>query len=168
MSLKESSQLAFYNDITRLFDKDELESFLLDQNKFYRAYAEEYWLLQYHDLKRESRKAHVPPITAVLSQTPSSKTNEFNSTVENAVLESIEAGEKLELLHEAVDSLVYEHQQLIKLKYFQMRSDGNLYEDSYVYDTLGLSRTQYYRVKRLALEILGDNLYEIHLDYLSS
>ncbi len=50
---KKQEQLAFYNDIMNLFSKEELESFLLNQNEFFAAYAEDYWLLKYHKLKKE-------------------------------------------------------------------------------------------------------------------
>lgn len=49
---KKQEQLAFYNDIMNLFSKEELESFLLNQNEFFAAYAEDYWLLKYHKLKK--------------------------------------------------------------------------------------------------------------------
>lgn len=94
---------------------------------------------------------HIPSITSFISDMPSSRTNAFKSTTEDCAFESIDAEEKLRLLHESIDKLPYEFRELIQEKYFQRRSDGKLYEDLYIYDALGLSRSQYYRIKKKSL-----------------
>ena len=157
-----SKQLAFYDDIQQVFDQEELEEILLDKSGFYRAYAEEYWLSQYHQLKRKSRTTHVPSITSVLSDSPPSQTNQNNSKTEDYALKSVDAGEKLDIFNESLETLPKEFQELVSKKYLQRRSDGKLYEDSYVYDTLNLSRTQFYRMKKQALFELGELLYSAH------
>lgn len=166
---RKHEQLAFYNDIMSLFSKEELEGFLLNQNEFFRSYAEEYWLLKYHKLKKKSMTTHVPSITSFISDMPSSfGTNAFNSTTEDCAFESIDAEEKLQILYNCINKLPYEFRELIQEKYFQRRSDGKLYEDSYIYDTLGLSRSQYYRMKKRALTELGEILYQAHYNALNN
>lgn len=155
-------QLAFYDDIQQIFDQEELEDFLLDKSEFYKIYAEEYWLSQYHELKRKSLTTHVPSITSFLSDSPSSPTNQNNSKTEDYALKSVDAGEKLDIFDKCLERLPEEFQELIRKKYLQRRSDGKLYEDAYVYDTLSLSRTQYYRVKKQALFEFGEMLYTAH------
>ena len=163
--MSRNSQLAFYNDIMGIFDSEEVEYLSLCENDFFRAYAEEYWLEQYHDLKMKSMVTHIPSITSVISDTPPSQTHEFKSKTEDSAMKSVTAQEKLDMLHECIELLPLELKELIKRKYLKRRSDGKFYEDAYIYDTLGLSRTQYYRMKKKALIELGQRLYNAHYNY---
>ncbi|WP_200411723.1 ArpU family phage packaging/lysis transcriptional regulator [Virgibacillus salexigens] len=148
----------FAADIEGVFTKEEIESFLKDEQQFYIEYAEENWLDRYFKIKAMSQRTHVPSITSVISDTPGSS-NLNHSKIEQFALKSIQASEWLDTLFYAVESLTPAEQKLIELKYMKKRNDGSRYCDEVIYPQLFIGKTRYYELKKEALEMLGRNLY---------
>ncbi|GGJ75217.1 ArpU family phage packaging/lysis transcriptional regulator [Virgibacillus salexigens] len=148
----------FVADIEGVFTKEEIESFLKDEQQFYIEYAEENWLDRYFKIKAMSQRTHVPSITSVISDTPG-ESNLNHSKTEQFALKSIQASEWLDTLFYAVESLTPAEQKLIELKYMKKRNDGSRYCDEVIYPQLFIGKTRYYELKKEALEMLGRNLY---------
>src|SRR5699024_1322893 len=141
-----------------IFKKEEIESFLKDEQQFYVEYAKENWLDMYLKIKAMSQKTHVPSITSVISDVPGGS-NLNHSKTEQFALKSIQASEWLDTLLYAVGSLTPAERELIELKYMKKRNDGSRYCDEVIYPQLFIGKTRYYELKKEALEMLGRNLY---------
>lgn len=151
-------QLAFnlYNEkLNKILTVEEVERLFKDEQQFFIDYVEKYWLNRYFRMKTMSKKTHVPSITATISDTPPTNTNEFRSKTENYALKSVEAAEWIETLETEVNNLPRDYSKLIQLKYLQRRGDGQTYEDEVIYPRLNVSRAKYYKMKKEALEELG-------------
>jgi len=148
----------FAAEIEGVFTKEEIESFLKDEQQFYIEYAEANWLDRYFKVKAMSQRTHVPSITSVISDAPGGS-NLNHSKTEQFALKSIQASEWLDTLFYAVESLESAEQKLIELKYMSKRNDGSRYCDEVIYPQLFIGRTRYYELKKEALEMLGRNLY---------
>jgi len=148
----------FAADMEGIFTKEEIESFLKDEQQFYIEYAEENWLDRYFKIKAMSQRTQVPSITSVISDTPGGS-NLNHSKTEQFALKSVQASEWLDTLFYAVESLDPVEQKLIELKYMSKRNDGSRFCDEVIYPQLFIGRTRYYELKKEALEMLGRNLY---------
>ncbi|MUV38145.1 hypothetical protein JNUCC1_02232 [Lentibacillus sp. JNUCC-1] len=148
----------FAADIEGVFTREEIESFLRDEQQFYIDYAEENWLNRYFKVKAMSQKTHVPSITSVISDMPGGS-NLNHSKTEQFALKSIQASEWLDTLFYAMESLTSAEQKLIEMKYMKKRNDGSRYSDEVIYPQLFIGKTRYYELKKEALEMLGRNLY---------
>lgn len=148
----------FAAEIEGVFTKEEIESFLKDEQQFYIEYAEANWLDRYFKIKAMSKGTHVPSITSVISDAPGGS-NLNHSKTEQFALKSVQASEWLDTLYYAVESLAPAEQKLIELKYMSKRNDGSRYCDEVIYPQLFIGRTRYYELKKEALEMLGRNLY---------
>src|SRR5699024_889968 len=148
----------FAADIEGVFTKEEIKSFLKDEQQFYIEYAEENWLDRYFKIKAMSQRTHVPSITSVISDTPGGS-NLNHSKTEQFALKSIQASEWLDTLFYAVESPTPAERKLIELKYVKTRSDGSRYCDGVIYPQRFIGKTRYYELKKDALEMLGINLY---------
>ena len=159
MSTK-NEQLAFYVDpyidsVEHIFSVEELEEILVNEQKFFVEVAET-WLRRYHKMKFTANTTHVPSITSTWSNVPPSFTGTTNSKVEAYALKRITAQEWMDTFHEALECMDEEYQDIITAKYLKSRRPKN---DDYVYDTIGMSRATYYRIKKQALEDLGRILH---------
>src|SRR5690625_8047328 len=94
----------FAADIEGIFTKEEIESFLKDEQQFYIEYAEENWLDRYFKIKAMSQRTQVPSITSVISDTPGGS-NLNHSKTEQFALKAVQASERLDTLFYAVESL---------------------------------------------------------------
>lgn len=148
----------FAANIEGIFTKEEIESFLKDEQQFYIEYVEENWLNRYFKIKAMSQKTQVPSITSVVSDTPGGSSFN-NSKTEQFALKSVQASEWLDTLFHAVESLTQAEQKLIELKYMKQRNDGSRYCDDVIYPQLFIGKTRYYELKKEALEMLGRKLY---------
>ncbi|KFL44574.1 hypothetical protein CH76_01855 [Lysinibacillus sp. BF-4] len=164
--MRTSNQLAFgiespYLDAAdKLFTTEELDRILANQQKYFMSFAE-LWLKQYHQMKRVATTLAVPSITSSWSDVTSHVTGVNESNVERYALKKITAQEWLATLHKALAELPGDFQQLIELKYLKRRGDGQCYADDYVYDSLCLSRSAYYKIKPIALDELGRTLHAL-------
>lgn len=126
----------------------------MDKDKFYRELAEEE-LLQYHDLKRMN--AHGLPVEFILplilsnDLTPKKVKEERERQIK--IKKNIE--DKLIILESSVEQLEEKYRNILKMKYFERRSDGNLNNDYYVQSELKWSRSHYFRLKKQALIEVG-------------
>lgn len=164
--MRTSNQLAFgiespYLDAAdKLFTAEELDQILANQQKYFTSFAE-LWLKQYHQMKRMATTLAVPSITSSWSDVKAHVTGVNESNVERYALKKITAQEWLDTLHEALSQLPCDFQKLLELKYLKRRGDGQCYADDYVYDTLCLSRSVYYKIKPIALDELGRTLHAL-------
>jgi len=150
--------MAFATEMEGIFTKEEIESFLKNEQQFYMEYAEENWLDRYFKMRAMSQNTHVPSVISVISDTPGGS-NSNHSKTEQYALKSIQAREWLDALHEAIKALTPIEQKLIELKYMKKRNDGSRYADDVIYPQLFIGRTRYYELKKEALEMLGRQLY---------
>ena len=163
-----NSQLSFLLDspyidtVEHLFDEKELEEISLNEQKFFINYAEKIWLENYQVMKKASMTTQIPSITSSWSGSPTSPTGMNESKTEKAALRKVSAEEWIRTFHTALEKLPEGFQELIELKYLIRGKFGNLYNDDYVFDTLGLSRASYYRLKPKVLEELGRSLHAIN------
>lgn len=164
--MRTSNQLAFgiespYLDAAdKLFTAEELDQILANQQKYFTSFAE-LWLKQYHQMKRMATTLAVPSITSSWSDVKAHVTGVNESNVERYALKKITAQEWLDTLHEALGQLPSDFQRLIELKYLKRRGDGQCYADDYVYDTMCVSRSTYYKIKPIALDELGRTLHAL-------
>lgn len=160
-----NNQLAFLLDnpyidtVEHLFDEQELQQITLNEQKFYINYAESYWLEKYQVMESAAKALHIPSITSSWSDSPSSPTGMNESKTEKAALRKVTAEEWINIFHAVLDDLPEEYQELIMLRYLKRGKFGSRYSDDYVYDSLGLSRATYYRLKPKVLEALGRALH---------
>lgn len=150
---------AFFKNSERLLNKDEIESVLLEDSTFFIEYVETMWLNRYFKVKALSTTTSIPSITSTISDIPSSGLNLNNSKTEKYALKSSVANDWILFFHEKLNLLPSELKKLIQLKYLNRSSDGRFYDDGFVYNKMNISRAQYYRMKKDALEELGRLLY---------
>lgn len=138
----------------------QVKEVLTDQKKFFIKYCEQAWLERYPVMQRVAYTVEIGSITTVYADTPISKQSSNQSKIEELSLKKIGAEEWIATFHEMLAELPQDFQELIELRYLTRGRNGKLYNDDYVYDTLGYSRATYYRVKPEALEMLGMKLYQ--------
>lgn len=155
---------SFFSKTERLFTKEQLEETLATDSGFFKEYVETIWLDRYFKTMALSNTTAIPSINSVISDTPSSPSNEFNSKTENYALKSILANEWINYFHEKLNILPDEFREIITEKYLSRSEDGRLPDDITVYEKLNLSRASYYRKKKEALEELGRLLYAYEMN----
>lgn len=142
----------------KLFTTEELDEILANQQKYFTSFAE-FWLKQYPQMKRVATTLAVPSITSSWSDVQAHVTGVNESNVERYALRKVTAQEWLNTFHEAIEELPSDFKTLIELRYLKRRGDGQCYADDYVYDTMCLSRSTYYKLKPIALDELGRILH---------
>ncbi|MBF4501190.1 hypothetical protein IRY55_07430 [Savagea sp. SN6] len=142
------------------FNYDQVKDILIDQKKFFIKYCEQAWLERYFIMQRMASMVEIGSLTTMYADTPISKQASNKSKVEELTLKKLGAEEWIATFHEVLKKLPEDYQELIELRYLTRGRNGKLYNDDYVYDTLGYSRATYYRLKPKALEMLGMKLYQ--------
>lgn len=105
-----------------------------------------------------------PKITSTFKLTPTSSSNEFNSSTENIALQRIEIEQKrskyINRIIRAVNRLNYQERTIIIARYI---ADDEVF-DYEVYQELGYSESKYYRIKARAFYklafMLGIEVYK--------
>lgn len=92
----------------------------------------------------------LPKVTQTFSLVPPSNTNEFHSSTENAAIDNItqqhELNKYLQKVRTAVNRLSLQERQIIIKRYFE----EDVEFDYRIYNDMGLSERQYYRIKARA------------------
>lgn len=156
--------ISLFTRAEQLFTREELEETLATDSTFFVEYVETVWLDRYFKTLALSNTTTIPSINSVISDTPSSPSNEFNSKTENYALKSVLANEWVNHFHEKLNVLPDEFRDIVTEKYLKRSSDGRLPDDITVYEKLNLSRASYYRKKKEALEELGRLLYAYEMN----
>lgn len=157
--LSARKDFSFFRKFEKVFGRDEIIEHIQADDEFFYEYALESWLKRYFEMWAKSRETHISSITSVLSDTPPSHTNAFKSKTEDGALRSVLAEEWIDYLHEKLDLLPHDYQEIIQEKYLKRGRGGRLPSDIYVFTQLGLSKTLYYRMRKDALAELGRLLY---------
>lgn len=155
-------QLGFYGNVSKIFTEEELQKILADEEKFYQNYAKKEWLKNYHDFKKLANATQLPSITSVLSDMPTSGSNNRSKTEEYA-LKSVEAQERIDFLHDCLEKLPEDLREIIRKRFLMRNSAGRPYNNNYIADTIGISPAQFYRDQNKALYELGICLYQYEI-----
>ncbi len=70
--------------------------------------------------------------------------------------------EKLDFFHSQLEQLPELHQDIIKMKYLKLESNGRFPIDDFIYTELHIGRTYYYKQKKEALYWLGLSLLNLN------
>lgn len=157
------NQLSFYGDVSQLFTEEQIEEFLADDEKFYKDYAKKNWLNKYHELKKLASATQIPSITSVLSDMPSIGGNNNKSKTEEYALKSIEAQERVDFLHECLEEIPQEYKEVIEKRFLVRNSAGKSYNNDYLADIMGVSRSLFYKMQNKALYELGICLFQYEI-----